>query len=101
MCPRLYRINPALCSRPAASVTPSRRTPSIALQHSLNTSILNALPAVVEAITAEEHPGLALVRLRLGASPLLARLTRRSVQALELTPGKVVFAQVKAVALVG
>lgn len=77
------------------------RDVSIALQHSLNTSILNALPAVVEAITAEEHPGLALVRLRLGASPLLARLTRRSVQALELTPGKVVFAQVKAVALVG
>lgn len=77
------------------------RDVSIALTHSLNTSILNALPAVVEAITSEEHPALALVRLRVGVSPLLARLTRRSVQALELVPGKVVFAQVKAVALVG
>jgi molybdate transport system ATP-binding protein len=77
------------------------RDVSIALNHSFGTSILNALPATVEAIADEAHPALALVRLRVGASPLVARLTRRSVQALELTPGKVVFAQVKAVALVG
>ncbi|HRH81525.1 MAG TPA: molybdenum ABC transporter ATP-binding protein [Thiobacillaceae bacterium] len=77
------------------------RDVSIALQHSFNTSILNALPATVEAIADESHPALALLRLRVGASPLVARITRRSVQALELTPGKVVFAQVKAVALVG
>jgi molybdate transport system ATP-binding protein len=77
------------------------RDVSVALNHSFGTSILNALPATVEAIADEAHPALALVRLRVGASPLVARLTRRSVQALELTPGKVVFAQVKAVALVG
>ncbi|MCU0840595.1 MAG: molybdenum ABC transporter ATP-binding protein [Thiobacillaceae bacterium] len=77
------------------------RDVSIALQPGENTSILNALPAVVEAVTDEAHPASALVRLRLGASPLLARLTRRSVHALELAPGKPVFAQVKAVALVG
>lgn len=77
------------------------RDVSIALRHSFNTSILNALPAAVEAIADENHPALALLRLRVGASPLVARITRRSLKALELTPGKVVFAQVKAVALVG
>ena len=29
MCPRLYLITPSFCSLPAASVTPSRRTPSM------------------------------------------------------------------------
>lgn len=77
------------------------RDVSIALDRSLDTSILNALPATVEAIAGDEHPALALVRLRLGPSPLLARLTRRSIQALEIAPGRVVIAQVKAVALVG
>jgi molybdate transport system ATP-binding protein len=77
------------------------RDVSIALQPGLGSSILNVLPATVEAIADESHPALNLVRLRVGASPLVARLTRRSVQALELVPGKTVFAQVKAVALVG
>lgn len=77
------------------------RDVSVALAHHLDTSILNALPATVEAIADEAHPALALVRLRVGDSVLLARLTRRSVQALELAPGKAVYAQVKAVALVG
>lgn len=77
------------------------RDVSIALERSLDTSILNTLPAVVEAIAEDEHPALALVRLRLGPTPLLARLTRRSVQGLGLEPGRVVIAQVKAVALLG
>jgi molybdate transport system ATP-binding protein len=77
------------------------RDVSLALTHNLGTSILNVLPAAVEAIADENHPSLSLVRLRVGTSPLVARLTRRSVQALELVPGKAVFAQVKAVALVG
>jgi molybdate transport system ATP-binding protein len=37
----------------------------------------------------------------MGASPLLARLTRRSAAALELEPGKPVWVQIKAVALIG
>ncbi|MDW8323073.1 MAG: molybdenum ABC transporter ATP-binding protein [Burkholderiales bacterium] len=77
------------------------RDVSIALERSFNTSILNALPATVEAIAEDEHPALALLRLRLGPSPLLARLTRRSIQGLGLEPGRVVIAQVKAVALLG
>ena len=65
------------------------------------TSILNTLPAVVVDSVDDAHPALTLVKLRVGASPLLARLTRRSAHALELAPGQVVYAQIKAVALIG
>jgi len=65
------------------------------------TSIGNQLPGTVEAIADDEHPSQALVRVRVGASPVVARLTRRSVHALELAPGLPVWAQVKTVALAG
>ena len=47
------------------------------------------------------YPLLLLVRLRTqaGASALLARVTRRSAQALALAPGQAVWAMVKSVAL--
>jgi len=77
------------------------RDVSLALHPSQDSSILNVLPATVEALAEGEHPALAHVRLRVGQSPLLARLTRRSADALGLAPGKPVYAQVKAVALVG
>jgi molybdate transport system ATP-binding protein len=63
------------------------------------TSIGNQLQGVVEAIADDEHPSLALVRLRVGTSPVVARLTRRSAHALELQPGMLVWAQVKTVAV--
>jgi molybdate transport system ATP-binding protein len=65
-------------------------------------SIGNQLPATVEAIADDEHPALALVRVRAGpapGTPLVARLTRRSAHALGLAPGLAVWAQVKTVAL--
>ncbi len=77
------------------------RDVSLALTRHTGTSILNILPAAVEAMVEDGHPALALVRLSVGDSPLLARLTRRSAHALELAPGKRVYAQIKAVALVG
>lgn len=61
-------------------------------------SALNILDATVEEIRIGEGPG-ALVRLRIGDERLLARLTRRSVQALDLRPGRAVFAVLKAVAV--
>jgi molybdate transport system ATP-binding protein len=85
------------------------------------TSIGNQLRGVVEAIADDEHPALALVRVRVGVIegamkgamegatagatqaaggvPLLARLSRRSAHALALEPGMPVWAQVKTVAL--
>ena len=63
------------------------------------TSIGNQLRGIIEAIAGDEHPALALVRVRVGAVPVVARLTRRSAHALELAVGMPVWAQVKTVAL--
>lgn len=75
------------------------RDVGIARQRSEGTSILNALPARVAALADEQHPALAIARLDIGPTPLLARLTRRSAAALELRTGMEVWAQIKAVAL--
>ena len=77
------------------------RDVSIALQPLEGTSIQNCLPATVEQMSGDHHPALSLLRLRVGPSPLLARLTQRSAAALGLVPGKVVWVQIKAVALIG
>ena len=77
------------------------RDVSIAREQILATSILNTLPAKVVALADEPHPAQQLVRLQVGDSPVLARVTRRSACALELKPGQAVWAQVKSVALIG
>jgi molybdate transport system ATP-binding protein len=61
-----------------------------------STTILNTLPAVIEA-TAAENASTMLVRLRLREQALVARITRRSLQRLELCVGDEVFAQIKSV----
>lgn len=70
----------------------------VAIRQPEGLSALNVLPAVVEEIRLGEGPG-ALVRLRAGDDILLARITRRSVQALELAPGREIFAVLKAVSV--
>jgi len=77
------------------------RDVSIALAPAANTSILNSLRAEVLQLADDSHPALSLLRLQVGASPLLARMTRRSAAALTLEPGKAVWVQIKAVALIG
>ena len=77
------------------------RDVSIALAPVSGTSILNCLPALVDEMADDSHPALSLLRLSIGPSPLLARLTRRSAAGLGLAPGKPVWAQIKAVALIG
>ncbi|MBF0421378.1 MAG: molybdenum ABC transporter ATP-binding protein [Magnetococcales bacterium] len=76
------------------------RDVSIALDQIHRSSILNTLPARVTAMGDESHPALCLVRLDAGGVPLLARLTKRSVATLALSPGMPVWAQIKAVALI-
>jgi molybdate transport system ATP-binding protein len=63
------------------------------------TSIGNQLRGTIEAIADDEHPALALVRVRVGTAPVVARLSKRSAHALELSVGMPVWAQVKTVAL--
>jgi molybdate transport system ATP-binding protein len=77
------------------------RDVSIALDTHTDSSILNILPATVEQLADDTHPALALVRLNAGGVPLVARITRRSAARLELRPGLNVWAQIKAVALIG
>jgi molybdate transport system ATP-binding protein len=45
-----------------------------------------------------EHPALALAKLKVNGSALLARVTRRSVDELGLIPGLSVWIEIKAVA---
>ena len=73
---------------------------SLALETHSDSSILNVLSATVEQIAADTHPALALVRLNAGGVPLVARVTRRSADNLQLRPGQSLWAQIKAVALV-
>ena len=74
---------------------------SLALDAHTDSSILNILPVTVEQLADDTHPALALVRLNAGGVPLVARITRRSAAKLQLHPGQAVWAQIKAVTLVG
>ena len=77
------------------------RDVSIARHRHDDVSIMNLLPATIITHAAEDHPALALLQLQVGGTRLLARLTRHSANRLELAPGQQVWAQIKAVALLG
>jgi molybdate transport system ATP-binding protein len=64
------------------------------------TSIQNHFPCEIESVAPDAHPSQVLVRLRCGASLLLARITRRACAELELEPGASAWVQVKSVAVV-
>lgn len=72
---------------------------SLSLEEQHGSSILNMLPGYVEAIGDDDYRSNALVRVRIGESVLLARITKRSVAALDLQPGAPVWAQIKSVAV--
>ena len=73
------------------------RDVSIATTAPQNTSILNVLPCVVSAIT-ELNESLVVVLLEANGVSLLARVTKKSAEALDLKPSNPVFAQIKSVA---
>ncbi|HEX8979261.1 MAG TPA: molybdenum ABC transporter ATP-binding protein [Parasulfuritortus sp.] len=77
------------------------RDVSLALQHQSDTSILNLLPGTVAEQADDTHPAQALVRVEVGGTPIVARLTKRSAAALGLAVGRAVWVQIKAVALIG
>jgi molybdate transport system ATP-binding protein len=77
------------------------RDVSLSLQQPDLSSIQNLLRGTVDAVADDEHPGLALARVNVGASSLLARLTKRASAALGLSPGTNVWVQVKSAALMG
>ncbi|WP_298806309.1 TOBE domain-containing protein, partial [uncultured Lentibacter sp.] len=61
-------------------------------------SALNIMPGVVEQVRSGSGPG-AMVSLKTDAGRVLARITRRSAQALELSSGTPCYAVVKSVAI--
>ena len=64
-----------------------------------HSSIQNVLKGTVDAIGEDEHPGLALVRVRIGEAKLVARVTKRAASSLALNVGQEVWVQIKSVAL--
>jgi molybdate transport system ATP-binding protein len=74
---------------------------SIGLERERSSSILNVFEGLVQAL-AEDSPGQVLVRLVCPTDDslaLLARVTRRSVEHLELAPGLSVYLRVKGVSV--
>lgn len=76
------------------------RDVSLADQQPGPSSIQNVLRGLIEATGDDEHPGLMLVRIRLGEALVLARLTRRAAASLDVMPGRQIWVQVKSAALV-
>ena len=80
------------------------RDVSITKSRPTETSVINVLPVVLEAVEADHST--VLLKLRVSdtapaqcAVRLLARITRRSCESLSLQPGDALFAQIKGVAL--
>ncbi|MGI3168660.1 molybdenum ABC transporter ATP-binding protein [Pseudooceanicola sp. C21-150M6] len=70
----------------------------IALTRPEGISALNILPVTVAEVRPGQGPGV-MVQLMAGGEPLLARITRRSAEALSLAPGLSCFAVLKSVAV--
>ena len=71
---------------------------SLCRERPQQTTILNVLQATIETLS-EPQGASQLLRLDVGGSKLLARVTRRSCDELHLQPGDAVYAQIKAVAV--
>jgi molybdate transport system ATP-binding protein len=76
------------------------RDVSISLDAPSHSSIQNILGCHIDTIDSPQNSAQALIRLRLGRQFLLARITRKSCQRLQLVVGQAVFAQIKTVALI-
>ena len=61
-------------------------------------SFLNVIPGTVAAISQGDGAS-AEVELEVGGAPLVARVTRKSIAALGLAPGKRAYALIKSVAI--
>ncbi|MDM0040411.1 molybdenum ABC transporter ATP-binding protein [Variovorax sp. J22G21] len=83
----------------AVRVRIQARDVSLTLHRQSDTSVLNILPATVTELV-DDSPGQTMVGLDLGGTRILARITRKSADLLQLAPGTPVHAQVKGVAIV-
>ena len=97
-------LNPYLQIGQRVRIRVQARDVSLTLQRQQGTSVLNIFAATVISFAADS-PGQVMVALNVGegagGSTLLARITQKSLEALQLQPGRAVFAQVKGVAVLG
>ena len=97
-------LNPYLQIGQRVRIRVQARDVSLTLERQQGTSVLNIFAATVASIAADS-PGQVMVALNVGpgagGSTLLARITQKSLEALQLQPGRAVFAQVKGVAVLG
>ncbi len=75
------------------------RDVSIAREKPVQSSIQNILAGRIDRCVDDDAPGSVIVRVLIGETPLLARITARAVTELALKPGDIVWVQVKSVAL--
>ena len=93
-------LNPNLKIGQQVRVRVQARDVSLTLTRQQGTSVLNIFAATVTAIS-DDSPGQVMVALSAGGATLLARISQKSLFALDLQPGSPVFAQVKGVAVLG
>lgn len=93
-------LNPQLAVGQRVRVRIQARDVSLTLQKQAGTSVLNIFAVTVTGISADS-PGQVMVGLDASGHPLLARITQKSLEALQLQAGSQVFAQVKGVAVLG
>ncbi|MGR9053697.1 MAG: TOBE domain-containing protein, partial [Gammaproteobacteria bacterium] len=76
------------------------RDVSLALERHDDNSFLNLLPATVLELAVGDHEAVRMVKIQVGDSFLLCRLTARSAHLLRLEPKQQVWAQIKSVAII-
>jgi molybdate transport system ATP-binding protein len=98
---KLTVVHAPLPAGKAMRVTVKARDVSLitGLHEQERSSVLNVLPATVVGIVDDANPSQAVVRLDVDGSPLLARVTRYSLDRLGIAEGMPLWAQVKAVSL--
>lgn len=93
-------LNPSLKVGQKVRLRIQARDVSLTLQKQGDTSVLNIFAVAVTALSADS-PGQGMVALDAGGSTLLARISQKSADVLQLQTGSQVFAQVKGVAVLG
>lgn len=96
---QLQIVHRALAPGTQVRVAIQARDVSLALERPQHSSMLNLLPARINAIEAADGAAQILVQLDVQGQPLLARVTRFSADQLGLTAGQTLWAQIKAVAV--
>ena len=76
------------------------RDVSLTLDRQEGSSVLNVFAVTITSLS-DDSPGQVMVGLDAGGSPLLARITKKSADALQLQTGSALYAQVKGVAILG